>query len=59
MNVESFRRRSAMEAKRTRGRPAAFATINNTHQIVAERQSIPETELATENHPDTITDAAT
>jgi DNA replication protein DnaC len=59
MNVESFRRRSAMEAKRTRGRPAAFATINNTPQIVAERQSIPETELATENHPDTITDAAT
>lgn len=30
MNVESYRRRSAMEAKRTRGRPAAFATINNT-----------------------------
>jgi DNA replication protein DnaC len=59
MNVESFRRRSAMEAKRTRGRPAAFATINNKPQIVAERQSIPETELATENHPDTITDAAT
>lgn len=35
MNVESFRRRSAMEAKRTRGRPAAYATINNTPQIVA------------------------
>lgn len=39
MNVESYRRRSAMEAKRTRGRPAAFATINNTPPIVAERQS--------------------
>ena len=39
MNVESYRRRTAMEAKRTRGRPAAFATINNTTQIVAERQS--------------------
>lgn len=59
MNVESFRRRSAMEAKRTRGRPAAFATINNTPQIVAERQSTPETELACGNHPDTSPDTAT
>ena len=39
MNVESYRRRAAMEAKRQRGRPAAFATIKNTPQIVAERQS--------------------
>ena len=39
MNVESYRRRSAMEAKRQRGRPAAFATIRNTPQIVAGRQS--------------------
>lgn len=59
MNVESFRRRSAMEAKRTRGRPAAFATINNTPQIVAERQSTPETELASDNHADTVPDTAT
>jgi len=59
MNVESFRRRSAMEAKRTRGRPAAYATINNTPQIVAERQSAPETELASENNTDTIPDTAT
>jgi DNA replication protein DnaC len=59
MNVESFRRRSAMEAKRTRGRPAAFATINNTPQIVAERQSTSETELVSDNHPDTIQDTAT
>ncbi len=58
MNVESFRRRSAMEAKRTRGRPAAFATINNTPQIVAERQSTTETELASDNHTDTIPDTA-
>lgn len=59
MNVESFRRRSAMEAKRTRGRPAAYATINNTPQIVAERQSAPETELASENNTDTIPNTAT
>jgi DNA replication protein DnaC len=39
MNVESYRRRSAIEAKRQRGRPASYATINNTPQIVAERQS--------------------
>ncbi|TPE45093.1 hypothetical protein FJM51_22695 [Amaricoccus solimangrovi] len=30
MNVESYRRRSALEAKRRRGRPAAYATIRNT-----------------------------
>jgi len=39
MNVESYRRRSAMEAKRQRGRPASYATINNTNDTVAERQS--------------------
>jgi DNA replication protein DnaC len=39
MNVESYRRRSAMEAKRQRGRPSSYATINNTNEIVAERQS--------------------
>lgn len=37
MNVESYRRRSAMEAKRKRGRPAAFATIRNTPEIDAAR----------------------
>jgi DNA replication protein DnaC len=42
INVESYRRRSAIEAKRQRGRPASYATINNTPQIVAERQSEPE-----------------
>ena len=41
MNVESYRRRSAIEAKRQRGRPASYATVNNTPQIVAERQSQP------------------
>ena len=41
MNVESYRRRSAIEAKRQRGRPASYATINNTPQVVAERQSQP------------------
>jgi DNA replication protein DnaC len=39
MNVESYRRRSAMEATRQRGRPSSYATINNTNEIVAERQS--------------------
>ncbi|NTJ35841.1 ATP-binding protein [Agrobacterium rhizogenes] len=39
MNVESYRRRSAMEAKRQRGRPPLYATINDTNDIVAERQS--------------------
>src|SRR5690606_17314956 len=37
MNVESYRRRSALEAKRQRGRPASFATIRNTSSIVAAR----------------------
>lgn len=33
MNVESCRRRSAMEAKRQRGRPASFATIKGTASL--------------------------
>ena len=59
MNVESYRRRAAMEAKRSRGRPAAFATINNTPQIVAERQSNQQPALASDNQGDTVTKAAT
>ena len=59
MNVESYRRRAAMEAKRSRGRPAAFATINNTPQIVAERQSNRDNALASDNQGDTVTSAAT
>ena len=59
MNVESYRRRSAMEAKRSRGRPAAFATINNTPQFVAERQSNRDNALASDNQADTVSDTAT
>lgn len=59
MNVESYRRRTAMEAKRSRGRPAAFATINNTPQIVAERQSNPDNALVSDNQADTVTHTAT
>lgn len=59
MNVESYRRRSALEAKRHRGRPAAFATIKNTPQIVAERQPDGPDDLASDNQDDTISNAAT
>lgn len=59
MNVESYRRRAAMEAKRSRGRPAAFATINNTPQIVVERQSNRDNALASDNQADSVSDAAT
>jgi DNA replication protein DnaC len=38
MNVESYRRRSAMEAKRQRARPPVYATINEAAQIDAPRQ---------------------
>lgn len=50
MNVESYRRRSAIEAKRQRGRPASYATIKSTHKLVAERQSENDESLA--SHPD-------
>lgn len=59
MNVESYRRRAAMEAKRSRGRPAAFATINNTPQIVAERQSNRHSAIASDNQADNVSDTAT
>ena len=59
LNVESYRRRAAMEAKRSRGRPAAFATINNTPQILAERQSNRDNALASDNQADTVSDTAT
>ncbi|MEX5598746.1 ATP-binding protein, partial [Pseudophaeobacter sp. C1-32P7] len=59
MNVESYRRRSAMEAKRKRGRPAAYATIKNTPLIDAERQTAAEENLASGNHDDNVTGAAT
>ncbi|WP_322884692.1 IS21-like element helper ATPase IstB (plasmid) [Sinorhizobium medicae] len=59
MNVESYRRRSAMEAKRQRGRPAAFATIKSSSQFVAERQSEHDETLASDNQHDTFVPTAT
>ncbi|MGG6896121.1 IS21-like element helper ATPase IstB [Rhizobium sp. BR 315] len=59
MNVESYRRRSAMEAKRQRGRPASFATIKSSTPFVAERQSETEETLASDNQHDTFTPTAT
>lgn len=44
MNVESYRRRSAMEEKRARGRPAARATIKNTTPV-SLRDNQTETEV--------------
>ncbi|MBP2449502.1 DNA replication protein DnaC [Rhizobium leguminosarum] len=59
MNVESYRRRSAMEAKRQRGRPASFATIKSSSQFVAERQSEHDETLASDNQHDTFVPTAT
>jgi len=59
MNVESYRRRSAMEAKRQRGRPASFATIKGSSQFVAERQSDHDEALASDNQHDNFTPTAT
>jgi DNA replication protein DnaC len=59
MNVESYRRRSAIAAKRSRGRPANFATTKNTPQIVAQRQSDQSENLASDNQGDNLSSAAT
>lgn len=59
MNVESYRRRSAIAAKRSRGRPAAFATIKNTPQLDAQRQSDQSKNLASDNQDDNLPAAAT
>lgn len=59
MNVESYRRRSAIAAKRSRGRPAAFATIKNTPQLDAQRQSGQSENLASDNQDDNLPAAAT
>lgn len=59
MNVESYRRRSAIAAKRSRGRPAAFATIKNTPQLDAQRQSDQSENLASDNQDDNLPAAAT
>lgn len=59
MNVESYRRRSAMEAKRQRGRPASFATIKGASQFVAERQSEDKEALVSDNQHDNFIPTAT
>jgi hypothetical protein len=59
MNVESYRRRAALEEKRQRGRPASFATIRTSAQFVAERQSEDDEELASDNRHDNFIPTAT
>lgn len=59
MNVESYRRRSALEVKRQRGRPASFATIKGNDQFVAERQLENDQTLVSDNQRDTFTPTAT
>ena len=54
MNVESYRRRSAMEAKRQRGRPASYATIKTANETVAERQSETDSALVSDNLRDNL-----
>ena len=59
MNVESYRRRTALEEKRQRGRPASFATIRTSTLSVAQRQSENEEELVTGNQHDNLIPTAT
>jgi DNA replication protein DnaC len=59
MNVESYRRRSALEVKRQRGRPAAYATIKNIPKPDAARQSESDDDVASDNQRDNLRDAAT
>ncbi len=59
MNVESYRRRSALEAKRQRGRPASFATIKSSAPFVAERQSETDEPLVSDNQRDNFNATAT
>jgi hypothetical protein len=59
MNVESYRRRTAIEAKRQRGRPASFATIKGASQFVAERQSEDKEALVSDNQHDNFIPTAT
>ena len=59
MNVESYRRRSALENKRQRGRPASFATIHNTSLIDAPRQSAELNDVDSDNQHDNLNAAAT
>lgn len=59
MNVESYRRRAALEEKRQRGRPASFATIKAASQFVAQRQSENDDPLASDNQHDIVPTIAT
>ena len=59
MNVESYRRRTAIEAKRARGRSAAYATTHDTPHIVAQRQSTSQPPLASDNQADNVKNTAT
>ncbi|EYR83818.1 IS21-like element ISRel5 family helper ATPase IstB [Shinella sp. 838] len=59
MNVESYRRRTALEEKRQRGRPASFATIRTSALAVAERQSENDEELVSDNQRDNLIPTAT
>ena len=59
MNVESYRRRTALEEKRQRGRPASFATIRTSTLSVAERQSENDEELVSGNQHDILIPTAT
>src|SRR5690606_6883478 len=59
MNVESYRRRSALENKRQRGRPASFATIHNTPLIDAPRQTADVDDGDSENQHENRAAAAT
>jgi DNA replication protein DnaC len=59
MNVESYRRRSALESKRERGRPASFATIRNTSSIVAARHAEGVNDVDSDTQHDNLDTAAT
>nr|CAD6631315.1 ATPase AAA [Pseudorhizobium flavum] len=59
MNVESYRRRTALEEKRQRGRPASFATIRASTLSVAERQSENDEDLVSGNQHDNLIPTAT
>ncbi|MBW9091617.1 IS21-like element ISRel5 family helper ATPase IstB [Rhizobium wenxiniae] len=59
MNVESYGRRTALEEKRQRGRPASFATIRTSTLSVAERQSENDEELVSGNQHDNLIPTAT
>ena len=59
MNVESYRRRSALESKRERGRPASFATIRNASSIDAPRQPERVNDVDSDSQHDNLDAAAT